>query len=63
MRAGSHQPQGAFGIRRQPADGVTSRVLFHVHSANVTMTTMTRTPKEENDGIPILRRVRRLQRS
>ena len=59
MRAASHHPQGVFGIRRLPADGVTTRALFHVHETNVTIS---QTLKEENDGVPILCGVRRLQR-
>ena len=57
MRAVRHQPQGVFGIRRQPADGVTNRAVLH--AANVT-TIPTLTLKENNDGVPILCGVRRL---
>jgi hypothetical protein len=57
MRVVRHQPQGVFGIRRQPADGVTSRAALH--TANVT-TIPTLTLKETNDGVPILCGVRRL---
>ncbi len=57
MRAVRHQPQGVFGIRRQPADGVTSCAVLH--TANVA-TIPTLTLKENNDGVPILCGVRRL---
>ena len=59
MRAASHHPQGVFGIRRLPADGVTTRTLFHMDETDVTSA---RTLKEKNDGVPILCGVRRLQR-
>jgi hypothetical protein len=57
MCAVRHQPQGVFGIRRQPADGVTRRaVLREAHVTTIPMLTL----KENNNGVPILCGVRRL---
>ena len=57
MRAVGHHLQGVLGIRRLPADGVTTRARSH--DTNVTTT---QTLEEgEDDGVPILCGVRGLR--
>ena len=57
MRAVGHHLQGVLGIRRLPADGVTTRARSH--DTNVTTT---QTLEEgEDDGVPIFCGVRGLR--